>query len=462
MARIRPTLSLALAGLVLAAPRLASACQPRTICVNWETEITDDGFGESYVLNDKVRARGAKVTLIPPAPEPPLATFLDQSGCMTFETQFAYGHKLVVYAEAWVGLLPEPVHIRMRRQEKKDDGYQTDFFWIVDLHGLAPNDAVEFPIKGEAKDPIVPLMAITTEVMHRLGPSPGQLDVHPPMPATLFVDFLDWYGNARAGSGFIQVGPDSFREKVIIAHEIGHWLQFQWDGRFGPPSDYSYNSICLDPDQLDCPCRFGVEPPEDLMGNTIAHDANAHGIRSAEFSTPAMIEGFAHFVAAVAFNDFADFDNSADEDGVFRYYKDIDINKFPPYADFMDPQKGNSRVSLLGGINDQTLGGENRWTESQCPLDWQVDEISNGMDWMRFFWHFLTRSGDPPSLRQLLEFFDFVEDNDLVGNMYQINDVNVWPKLREAMDDSPAMSSFSTRFDQANCDMGVYDANTCP
>lgn len=455
MARTRTFLPFALVGLALAAPRLASACHPRTICVKWETQITDNGFGEDFVFEevpgeDKILApaRGAKVQLIPPAPEPPLSTFLDQEGCLTFETQFAHGHKLLVYAEAWVGS-PDPVQIRMERQEVFQGAFLTDFFWIVHLHGLVPNDTTEFVIPGEEKDPIVPLMALSTEVMHRFD----ELDVLPPPPASLRVQFLDWFGNARGGCSLIQVGPDSFREKFIVAHEMGHWLECEWNADATPGTNYGYGMNNM-PKAPDPPCRFDVLDPEDLMGNLINTDARSHGIRSAEWSSSAMGEGFAHFIAAVAFNNFLDLDNSANEDGVFRYYKDINTGLLPDYVDFMDPQQGNSRVSLLGGTDSNTLGGVNRWTENMCLGDWQIDEVSTEIDWMRFFWHFLTRAGNPPTLPQILDFLAFVAANP---GLYPMDDINVFPQLQQAMGDS--LPQFLTRFNAANAAMGVHNGN---
>lgn len=447
MIHLRIALPLTLASLILAAPRVASACQPRTVCIRWDTEIIDNGFGEGIVLEKTIPARGARVTLLRPPPETPFSTFLDEEGCMTFETQFAYGHKLIVHGEAWVGWydLNGPIHILTQRQMIKGDT-TSGFVWPIDLQGLAPDDVVEVSIHTEKDDPIAPLLALSTEVMYRLD----KLGVLPPPNAELRIQFLDWYGNARGGCGLIQVGPDSFREKFVVAHEIGHWLQCEWNGAFGmtdPKTQYGYAPT-------DDPCEFDVVVPM-WMDKMIGTDGGDHGLRSAEWSTPAMREGFAHFVAALAFNWFEDFNNDEDEDGIFRYYKDIDPS-YTSYTSFVDPQGDNYRVSLFGGAPNQTpLGGENRWTEGECPQDWEVEHVSSELDWMRFFWFFLTRSGDAPTLSQILGFFAYVAQNDTVDL------VNAWPELRAKLDVAPGMSSFADRFEDANCAMGVYNADTC-
>lgn len=452
----RTALPLAIVGIIAVSSRVASACHPRTVCLRWGTEIIDDEFGE-YVLGETIPARGTKVQLFPPPPEPPLTTFLDQEGCLTFHSQYAYGHKIMVYNEAWIGSLDplEMVQIRVTRQYTANGATQSDFMWPVDLHGIAPNDVVPVTIDTEQIDPIAPLMAIATAVMHRFY----ELDVFPPTPASLEIEFEDWRGNARGWCNHIEVGPDSFREKFLVAHEMGHWLQCHWDGYFGPlpdEEDYKYGDNG-DPRVPEEPCQFAINPPKDLMGNTLmVTDGGYHGLRSAEWSGAALREGFAHFIASVVFND------TSGEDGIFRYYKDIDISMLESYEDFVDPMLDNSRVSLFGDPMscDPCYGGEPRWTESQCLPDWNEGGVSNGMDWMRFFWYFLAKEGDSPTLREILEFFDFAEDNDTVLLEFGFDLYNVGPTLRAALGES-ALSDFADRFEEANCVMGVYDDIAC-
>lgn len=171
-----------------------------------------------------------------------------------------------------------------------------------------------------------------------------------------------------------------------------------------------------------------------------------------------MKEGFAHFIAAATFNPVPEIDVSfSDGYGVFRYYKDINVENFPSYEDFVG---ASSLVSLLGGTAmDSPLGGENRWTANQCPNDWDEHEVSSEIDWMRFFWRFMTKVGtsNRPTLRQILAFFAYVDDDKI---LYPINRTNVWPVLEEAMGVSSEWSEFLTRFQEANEVMGVYNDDT--
>ncbi len=445
MVCIRKVLPIVLAAGVLAAPQIASACHNVTVCLNWQPKLIDEGFGEVYLLGETVRARGARVTFIRPAPEPPLSGILGQDGCMTFETQFAYGHKVVVYAEAWVGTPAVYLHAHRKPLAMKTE--QPPGFWLVDLHGMAPDDVVEALIGDEKTDPISPLMAVATEVIARLG----ELDVIPEGSPELKFVFKDYWAGAEGSCGLINIGPDSYHEKFVIAHEIGHWLQCEWGGDLGdPPLDYKYGQNPSPPP--DIPCRFGVNGALDLELKPIKTNAGQHGIRSAEWSTMAMVEGFAHFIATVAFNEV----DIPDGEGWFRYYKDINVDDFDAYEDFVS---ASSRVSLLGGTaNENPVGGENRWTENQCPNDWDGDDVSTELDWMRFFWRFLTKDGaTKPTLRQILEFLVYVTDDSL---LYPIDKSNVWPQLAEAMGASSGFDQFLTRFQEANTVMGVYNDDT--
>lgn len=454
MARLTTLLPLALSGLVLAAPELASACNPRTICVQWTPTITDNDVGENYLLEDRFPARGTRVMLMRPVPEPPLHTFLDQEGCLTFDSQFAYGHKLVVYGDAWVG--NPPINLRVARQEAMDGEYTTDFLWVVDVTEIAPNAVVDVTFEWQETDPVVPIMAVATEVLHRFH----ELNILPPPTAPLVILFLDWSGGASyygtfpelSDSEVIHLGPDSYQEKYVIAHEMGHWLQWEWKAHLGG-GGYSYGNNGH-PKTPDPPCEFQINSVYNFSTNEeISTNAATHGIRSAEWSRASLKEGFAHFIAAIAFNDSA----NADTDGIFRYYKDIkNDQEWNQYNNFL---AANSRVSLFGG-DDTALGGENRWTDNMCPGDWAEEGVSSEIDWLRFFWHFLTRTGTAtrPTPREILEFLAWVVDEN-----YTTSETDVWCPLRLALSQSP-WDVFTDRFDQANTDMGVYNGNvqSCP
>jgi hypothetical protein len=449
MACIRKALPIVLAGLAFAAQQPASACYDRTFCLKWQPMLIDEGFGDVYTVPG--HAYGARVTLIRPPPEPPLSTFLDENGCMTFKTQFAFGHKVVVYSEARVGTPPQ--WIKAVRQEVYN-GASEPRTWIVDLHGIAADDVMTHTIVDQATDPLASIMAVTTLIMVRFG-NLGVIPLEPQTPdhkPNLEVLFRDYKAGADGTYDGIGLGPDSYNKKFVIAHEMGHWLKCEWGGNFPPETkDYSYGDAPNPPPNP--PCRFGGVEAFDLNGKEIVTSANQHGIRSAEWSTSAAKEGFAHFIAAATFNEV----DIPDGDGVFRYYKAIDTEMFPEYADL---KAASYRISLLGGTAlESPLGGENRWTENRCPDDWAVDEVSTELDWLRFFWRFLTKGVDnKPTLSDVLEFFAYAKETG--SALWPINGTNVWPQLELIMDDSPGFFQFLPRFQEANEVMGVYNDDT--
>ncbi len=158
---------------------------------------------------------------------------------------------------------------------------------------------------------------------------------------------------------------------------------------------------------------------------------NRHGIRSAEFSSGAMPEGFGHFVASVAFNA----DRSVDADGEFRYYKDADEALLPSYETF-ESETGNRLVSLKGGTTAATAGGANRWTELECSNDWEYALANNGVevtteiDWLRFFWRLMTSSASSS-----LEFWDVVHLATYTQQVHPWDDETLWPMLQDSMQD---------------------------
>ena len=444
MMYVRQILPIALTGFALSTPRIASAdCIDATICVKWESKLVDLEFG-TREMEPLVPARGARITLIRPPPEPPLVGVLDQEGCLSFETSHASGHKLLIRAEAWVGDDPDdPVHIATARFKVKGEGAEPPVVWVLHFNDLVDNAVKTMDVPDDDTSPFPSLMAIATDVMHRFF----ELEVIPSNPPGLSILYLDYKGNGRSIGDQIEVGPDSFREKFLVAHEMGHWLRNVWNGATGI-LNYDYVA-------LDAPCTFGIPEPKDYNLKPIMEtDAQFHGLRSAEFGSSAMGEGQAHFIASVAFNTFGNGIPGGDVGGEFRYYKDIDIINFPDYATFVNDQ--DSIVSLQGDTDPNTLGGPNAWAATECSTnDWPTGDISTGMDWMRFFWRFLTMAGQSkPTLRQLMEFTQFTEAG------FNMGVTDAYPVFLDAMSDANSgMTQFVGRFEAANTEMSVHDTN---
>ncbi len=408
---------------MLALPTPAAACESVKLCAHWALDLEDGPWGD-YLTGPSVPARGARMTIIRPAPEPPLGVFLDDQGCVTFETQYSVGHKALIYNEAVVN---DRIHVKVFESE---DDIQMDetHFWIVDIPEISVGEeiVVPVPVSMDAGG-ITNMLGTATETLHRLGGLSGA-----GFPTNQARQMRIWYDsdtrNASGGPVVIRLGGDANAEKFVLGHEIGHWLE-QGIADSGYFPDYFYP--ITDPD-----CDFGILVE---AGELPAGDSNLHGIRSAELSAGAMTEGFAHFIASAAYND-------PNPEGVFRYYKDIDTDVevgYPSYADFV---ANENVVALEGGVGPGTLGGQNRWVATMCGSDWNaagVNEVSTELDWLRFWWAFYTAAG--PGSQP--DFWDMIDHVVFTHVNYFWDFDAVWQQLVDAIND-PALglTTYSARF----------------
>lgn len=434
------TLPVLLTAAVFAAPQFAAACHDVHLCVAWESEFNDAYSGESIVspVPYEIRAAGTRVTLMRTAPEAPISRILDEDGCMTFETQFAYGHKIVGFPEAWIGT--PAVHVFASERDDFNTPTLPPPYWVEDLEGVAENDTVHVILKPNRQNVFPSILGGVTQILQRFS----DLGVIPAPGLDLKVTFLRKRGGAFGGCGGLVIGADRHDERYVIAHEMGHWLQCEWEARWEDPPPYDHYSYPA----VDNDCKFSgssLNPVFDLEGNPINSNAGAHGLRSAEYSSDAAAEGFAHFVAAFAFNHFES------NHGIFRYYKDI---KQPEYADLV---MAEYRVSLQGGeALESPLGGENSWTKNRCGPDWNTEEASSEIDWLRFFWRFLAEpssgAGDPqPTLQEVFQILAYAKAN------FVIDDTNIYEVLEAAIaDPNSNFDQYRGRFQAANQVMGVY------
>jgi hypothetical protein len=437
-------------------PSDAAACEPTTVCFHYVADFHDDDIGETVPLGNLVRAVGARVTIVRTAPETPIVTTLNHQGCVTFETQFSYGHKAILHADATVG------GVRIRPSLTATDPMNWDFdvvyepyIWEVHLHGLAVDDTTDVLVLNEVGlDPLdpagraLPMMASATATLQRFI----DLDIMPPELDPNAEIALIYRPEELNASCFcdgtplerVRIGADSFREKFVMAHELGHWLHANHNGSVGQGS-YFYPPGEPGNQPYDPPCRFGAAPFMDEDGHTVEDpggDASLHGIRSAEYSGAALKEGYAQFIASVTWND------PALEDGVFRYYKAIHADYAGPGEPYEDFVAMGSRIALVGGAPENTLGGRSAWVKNECPTDFSyenpatepVDEIVSEIDWMRFFWRFTTDQGSAaPTLPQVVGFLVYIQAN------HPWAEASVFPSFVDAIAAAPGMAGFTPR-----------------
>ena len=155
-------------------------------------------------------------------------------------------------------------------------------------------------------------------------------------------------------------GAANYLYKNVIAHEFGHALMYH---------RYPSSGSNLSADDTHCPGRSSP-------------DTNGHYFVSTEYQGVAFWEGFAHYYAAVAFNnDTTETDCSFhtykpydfDQDGDDEDAQPVDCAGDPLIADYLDsPASFTITGTDYYSANCITDGGHNRGVE---------------LDWLEFLWH---------------------------------------------------------------------------
>ena len=431
MARVAQVLGLVV-GLVtiVCSSGPARACHELNICVEWDAQpAPGEEIVGDYGLGETIPAYGVRVALLPPPPEHARDLYidytptLDEDACFRVLSDFTTGFTLVVYAEAKLG---QSGNVSLRSFNDSQAHVDDEHFAVaIPLGELSPNatDVVTVPTAGT---PALELLSWAAFTVHRVD---SQLDPSITGPHTMEI----WSNtNEQQSSNFssVRIPIEEVSKKFLISHEVGHWLLFtQFDPMLGFPGlDSSYMVV-------DDPCKFMAG-----LGSS------NHGIRSAEYSPLAMLEGFAQFVSTLTYNEI-------DKQATFKYYKEID-DVYMEYEEFI---ADGQLVSLEGGDSLDTLGGPSRWVETQCSSDWLnsvgVVEVTSEIDWMRFFWQFLASDAAPAPKPTLWEVFRLVA---YTRNVNAWPDTSIWSNFQATViDPQSQVSQFSTRMNELGVLNGV-------
>lgn len=171
-----------------------------------------------------------------------------------------------------------------------------------------------------------------------------------------------WDGNLGNDEILVNIDnetEDKFRQKFLVGHEIGHALEEGYQYAAFGTTAYLYGDY---------------DPPAG--GSDCDSEGELHALTSLEFTSAAIMEGFAHFISSDAYNDHND------STGRFTYYKsalgfprDIALEGEPAF-NMADPWKSNRFAQRVCDLTDPT--SQNRGTE---------------LDWLRFFWDLHTEGG---------------------------------------------------------------------
>lgn len=158
---------------------------------------------------------------------------------------------------------------------------------------------------------------------------------------------------------------DKFRQKFLVGHEVGHSAEMVYQNdKFGT-AQYLYGGYGLNGGGPQC--DDGDE---------------AHALTSLEYTSDGIMEGFAHFLSADAYNDH----NS--QTGRFTYYKSA--LGFPRDI----PLEGT------GAFNVANPHLSNRFAERVC--DPVPQNAGTELDWLRFFWDLHAEAPNPDSQHETI------------------------------------------------------------
>ena len=327
-------------------------------CFRWRFEAVDSGAGEDYYDDsDIMRAHGLKVEISHPNWNEPMLKYADPySGCVFFEAEETEGFTVRVWPESRLGVNG---NVTLRAFEHHNAPLEQI---QLDVDPGLPYGQRSFTL-GMQFPKLANMMAFSTHMFRFVD-----TQTHPRLTANATLNsYGDVYpsplctGGCSVGLNDIYFQSHRTNEKFGVGHEVGHWYH---KNRYGGSNlNYSFTNDDYNADpNLEPNCVY-----------TINDGPGRHAMRSKEYAAHAMSEGFAHYLAALAWN------NHHYTNGYFRYYKNLDA--MPVYDDM---QADEYRIDLDAEGPDP-LGGTINWMENMC---FGEGGFGTEMDWLRFFWNF--------------------------------------------------------------------------
>lgn len=200
------------------------------------------------------------------------------------------------------------------------------------------------------------------------------------------------------------------KRKFLIGHELGHAFLAHWFGDNPAPVANGGQGSTYSRNEGGASCQWS--------------GAGAHAIHSKEYSSGALLEGYAHYFATYLFN------SEASTVGAFWHYKD---------------GTGVTNVDMESG----PTGGATLYMEATCSGSDALRGVE--LDWARAFWNFKTEAGTKPSNYALTRQIK----NGLTDPGWDMEDA--WAKTQIGMDiyDSDNGTSFATRWDTKAAQNGI-------
>ncbi len=360
----------------------------KRVCTTWSGYFVDARFGD-YLARSGIQRIGAAYTfaqLRSLAQGDVWIGQLDGNGCTPRLALDSGDYLLAQYAK---------VEERGVRFEVKYEGesHPIQFYWSsLRINNDSPSDAT---IELTLDDPPSRVMTVATQMLTvpDLGFIPGTT-----FRVNISTGTCDgvgaWGGTSMCFGNDPQGGPHTTASKYTIAHEIGHGVQEAGAGL--PFANYN--------PQLNIPaCRC----------DHVRYANRLHCMQSVELQSAAIVEGFAHFIAALTFND------RRQRDCTFGYYKEIlgdDGRVLPPPV----------------GLD---CSGPVRWMRNHgcVPRD-QPGGVE--WDWLNFLWNLHTAGANGLTMPET-----FALQRRACGGVSCTNVNLLWSKLRQAAEEIYGVSS---------------------
>lgn len=373
---------LAVAALALAASEARAANQE--VCLRYPVETVDSGLGvefeDYYALNDEVwpywKARGAAYQVLHPDTLDVIKQDYasNDNGCFLLpEEDIPAGGqvKIAFYLDSLI-----LGHVRVRTRVGSPASCNDDPFadhsdeveYCQPLVCVGTSGVLAGPGKkyfdypcDEAEVTLQALTAYPVYWWHHFDPAALDYDFtvtarHQNGCPPEYTPCSNAGWKAATGGDEIVVSIDDttehrYRQKFLVGHEVGHALEESHQFVTFGTQEYLYGNGFYDLAGGGAACGSGEE---------------LHALTSLERTSDAIMEGFAHFLSADAYNDH----NQAT--GRFTYYKD-DL-EFPR----------DIRLEGQTAFNMAAPWESNRFAQRVC--NDTMENSGTELDWLRFFW----------------------------------------------------------------------------
>ena len=365
--------------------------QDQEICLRYPVETIDSGLGvdfeDHYALNDAVwpywKSRGAAYQVLDPDTDAVIQQGYasDDNGCFILPEEDIPASDQVTIVFYLDSLILGDIRVRSRRgspENCNDDPFanhagEPEYCQprvCMGMSGVLSGTGKKY-FDFSCNEPEVTLQALaaypaywwhhfdtaaldydfTITVRHENGCNSGASCSN-----------AGWVNGLGGGEILVNVDnetEDKFRQKFLVGHEIGHALEESYQfATFNSFGDFAYlsGSYGLGGGGADC-----------------GSNGELHALTSLEYTSAAIMEGFAHFLSADAYNDHND------DTGRFTYYK----------HDLGFPR--DIRLEGDSVFNEDAPWESNRFAQQVC--DPTAENSGTELDWLRFFWDLHTEGG---------------------------------------------------------------------